>query len=442
MSNTTSAGEKPIKDAATEYLVKLRDVLGLDFSQPLELKDLFDQAQGSVFSTVHDIANKIEHVKRYPISVDVNGGRLPETKRRVIHDLSPPYRWLNADLIGAVVRALVAEYHFGERFGDTVEAFEEIGIHRQEGAEIVCVTEGELDFFVLDRDVESERFYFRRERVAKNQMIYVPAGLPHGVRMVSEGRVQIVVWMREERDFAPRKSDHRPSKKNGKVSKASKSLAQEISEWEGNQNQCLVAWLNLDRNLRKARHETGMSLSQVTYEVGFTNSLITRIESGDVFPKLDTIFRLRTALKTPLHNLITDHTRPYAVLKEGAEVVGDESRDPVPSDQISVSRILYPRVNQYQDGFAIYSVCLPEGSSACRSFPGDLLGSGIKFDEAYLLILDGIVKVTYTFEDDDRTARELLENHYHMSFDDSTEISIQSIGDTSAKAILVLWSAE
>ena len=166
---------------ADRYIKRLREKFGTKEKETIKWKDLLKEKTKSngEGEPLHDVFVSLEKADYRPAIVRIDDPKLTETRRRGLSQ-STPFNWLNKDFYGAAIHASYAIYTFGDNL-------KEIPLHRQAGVEISLVLKGRVTFVCLDLEIDDDdkpKFYFKEVEVRENQFVYVPPGLPHGVKWI------------------------------------------------------------------------------------------------------------------------------------------------------------------------------------------------------------------------------------------------------------------
>ncbi|MEU4190518.1 XRE family transcriptional regulator [Kribbella sp. NPDC026611] len=119
----------------------------------------------------------------------------------------------------------------------------------------------------------------------------------------------------------------------------------------------------LGANLRAARDEQGISLSELARRSGIAKGTLSQLESGTGNPTIETVFSLSNALGVPVSALLTESTGSDVVLVRSADV------EVLPGDAIDLR--LLRRLEHPGGLFEIYNQEFrPDAAQHSEGHPG------------------------------------------------------------------------
>lgn len=169
-------------------------------------------------------------------------------------------------------------------------------------------------------------------------------------------------------------------------------------------------------NVRRARHESQLTLDELSRRAGVSRTTLFHIESGDANPSLDTIWSVATALAVPFSALIDEESSSPRLIRstEGEPVINDD-------DTYAATLLASARASTRSD---VYRVDVVEGAD--RRCPPHVTGT-----IEHLIVVHGTVEAGVL------GARETLRAGDCLSYSADQEHYFAAIGG-AAQAVLIL----
>jgi len=170
--------------------------------------------------------------------------------------------------------------------------------------------------------------------------------------------------------------------------------------------------INVGRMIRNIRRQQGRTQEDIAKNGGFTKSLLSRIETGDVNPPVGTLVKIAGALNVNLAALLETGNNPGSVFTAAAEA----------KDSLSAT----------ETGYETYAFASNRGGKKCQPYLFEIKKGTLRrhsvthTGEEFLYVLRGTIRfhvgnINYTMAADDS-----------LYFDASLEHGVEAISETAS----------
>ncbi|MBQ9539395.1 MAG: helix-turn-helix transcriptional regulator [Treponema sp.] len=182
--------------------------------------------------------------------------------------------------------------------------------------------------------------------------------------------------------------------------------------------------LRFGEKLREVREKKGLTLKAVASQAGVSESLVSQIERGRVYPAIDTLLSLANVLDVRLQYLFEEYDRrgPVNVIRAG-------ERRTIHEDAVVYEEVARPEEQDGKNSIESYLITIPVGDATHRGHYGHL-GKEMGY------IIEGKARLKY--EDRDYE----LHSGDSVSFAAGAPHTIENIGDSLLKALWVVSPAQ
>ena len=178
--------------------------------------------------------------------------------------------------------------------------------------------------------------------------------------------------------------------------------------------------LRFGEKIREVREKKGLTLKAVASQAGVSESLVSQIERGRVYPAIDTLLCLARVLDIRLQYLFEEYDRHGSV-----NVIRAGQRKSIHEDGVVYEEVARPGEQDGKHSIESYLITIPPGEATHRGHYGH---SGKEM--GYIVEGEAVLR----YEDEENT----LSQGDSVSFSAGAPHTIENVGSSPLKALWVV----